>query len=121
MSAPAVSVLMTSFNRERYIGASIKSVLAQTFRDFELIVVDDRSTDRTLEIARAFERKESRVRIVVNDRNLGQFANRNRAAELAAAPSMKYHDSDDLMYPHCLEVMVGMLATEPTAGFGLSI
>src|SRR5262249_33387929 len=121
MTASAVSVLMTSYNREKYIAAAIRSVLAQTFRDFELIVVDDGSTDRSLEIARAFERRDSRIRVAANDRNLGDYPNRNRAAELASAPLMKYHDSDDLMYPHCLEVMVAMLSAQPTAGFGLSI
>lgn len=120
MSVPAVSVLMTSFNREPYIAAAIKSVQAQTRRDFELVIVDDGSTDGTLEIARRFEREDDRIRVVVNERNLGDYPNRNRAAALARAPLMKYHDSDDLLYPHCLEVMVGMLGAEPRAGFGLS-
>jgi glycosyltransferase involved in cell wall biosynthesis len=117
---PAISVLMTSYNRERYIASAIKSVLQQTFRDFELLIVDDGSTDGTLDVARSFADSDARIRVVANERNLGQFPNRNRAAELARAPLMKYHDSDDLMYPHCLEVMVGMLTAEPRAGFGLS-
>jgi hypothetical protein len=58
--------------------------------------------------------------VVLNERNLGQFGNRNRAASLAAGEFLKYHDSDDLMYPHCLAVMVPLLASEPRAGFGLS-
>ena len=120
MNAPAVSVLLTTYNRESYVAAAIESVLCQTFGDFELLIVDDCSTDRTVEIARAYERLDSRVRVVVNERNLGQFRNRNHAAELARAPLLKYHDSDDLMYPHCLSVMVPMLLSEPRAGFGLS-
>jgi hypothetical protein len=120
MSAPpAVSVLMTAFNRERYVAAAIESVLAQTFGDFELIVVDDRSEDRTVEIARGYER-DPRVRVVVNERNLGDYPNRNRAAALARGEFLKYHDSDDLMYLHCLETMVGMLRAAPGAGFGMS-
>jgi hypothetical protein len=120
VTGPTVSVLLTSYNRERYIAASIESVLAQTFTDYELLITDNCSTDRTLDIARSFERRDPRVRVVVNERNLGQFGNRNRAAELARGRFLKYHDSDDLMYPHCLEVMVNMLASEPHAGFGLS-
>ena len=120
MNAPVVSVLLTSYNRERYIASAIQSVLAQTFGDFELLVTDDCSTDGTADIARSFERLDTRVRVVVNERNLGQFGNRNRTAELARAPLLKYHDSDDLMYRHCLEVMVSMLRSEPRAGFGLS-
>ena len=120
MSTPAVSVLTTTYNRESYVASAIESVLAQTYRDFELVIVDDCSTDRTVEIARAYERADARVRVVVNEHNLGDYRNRNRAAELARAPLLKYHDSDDLMYPHCLSVMVPMLLSEPRAGFGLS-
>lgn len=120
MTAPQVSVLLTACNRERYIAASIESVLGQTFRDFELLITDNCSTDGTVEIARSYERLDTRVRVVVNERNLGQFGNRNRAAEVARGSLLKYHDSDDLMYPHCLAVMVPMLLSEPRAGFGLS-
>jgi glycosyltransferase involved in cell wall biosynthesis len=120
MSAPLVSVLLTTYNREPYVASAIESVLSQTFGDFELLIVDDCSTDRTLEIARGYERLDNRVRIVANEGNLGQFRNRNRAAELARGSFLKYHDSDDLMYPHCLAVMVPMLQSEPRAGFGLS-
>ena len=120
MSRPLVSVLVTAYNRETYIAASIESVLAQTFDDFEIIVTDNQSTDGTLEIARQYERLDPRVRVVLNERNLGQFGNRNRAASLAVGEFLKYHDSDDLMYPHCLAVMVPLLAAEPRAGFGLS-
>src|SRR5262249_10669932 len=118
--APIVSVLVTSYNRERYIGASIESVLSQTFGDFELLVTDNCSTDATLEIARGYERIDRRIRVVVNERNLGQFGNRNRAAELARATLLKYHDSDDVMYPHCLGVMVTAMQTVPEAVIGLS-
>jgi len=117
---PLVSVLMTAYNRAPFISSSIESVLAQTFTDFELLIVDDRSTDGTLDIARDYERRDCRIRVVVNERNLGQFGNRNQAASLARGSLLKYHDSDDLMYPHCLAVMVPMLLSEPRAGFGLS-
>lgn len=120
MPVPVVSVLVTAYNREQYLAASIESVLAQTLGDFELIVVDDRSTDDTVGVARRYERLDRRVRVVINERNLGQFANRNHAATLAAAPLLKFHDSDDLMYPHCLSVMVPALRAVPQAGFGLS-
>jgi glycosyltransferase involved in cell wall biosynthesis len=116
---PAVSVLMTAFNRERYVADSIESVLAQTFGDFELVVVDDASRDRTVEIAKRYE-CDPRVRVVVNERNLGDYPNRNRAASLARGELLKYHDSDDVMYEHCLETMAAPLLAEPRAGFALS-
>jgi glycosyltransferase involved in cell wall biosynthesis len=96
------------------------SVLAQTFTDFELLIVDDQSTDGTPDVARELQRQDSRIRVVVNERNLGDYGNRNRAATFARGSFLKYHDSDDLMYPHCLEIMVSMLEAEPRAGFGLS-
>jgi glycosyltransferase involved in cell wall biosynthesis len=120
MDAPLVSVLITSYNRERFIGESIESVLAQTFGDFEVLITDNCSTDGTLDVARSYERVDRRIRVVVNERNLGQFGNRNRAAELARAPLLKYHDSDDLMYPHCLAAMVSPMRAHPDAAIGLS-
>jgi glycosyltransferase involved in cell wall biosynthesis len=114
-----VSVLLTAYNRERYVASAIESVLAQGFTDFELVVVDDASTDATVPVARRYE-DDPRVRVVVNEGNLGQFGNRNRAAALARGEFIKYHDSDDLMYPHCLGTMVGVLAAEPMASFALS-
>jgi hypothetical protein len=112
---------MASYNRARWIGAAIESALAQTFEDFEVLIVDDRSTDGTLEIAREYARRDGRIRVIPNDVNLGQFGNRNRAAGLARGRFLKYHDSDDLMYPHCLDVMLAGLAAAPAAGFALSI
>ena len=117
---PTVSVLLTAYNRESYIASSIESVLSQTYGDFELLITDNCSTDGTFDIAKRYEGLDSRIRVVLNERNLGQFGNRNRSAELARGSLLKYHDSDDLMYPHCLAVMVAMLRSEPAAGFGLS-
>ena len=120
MKAPRVSVLLTTYNRERYIAAAMDSVRAQTFDDFELIISDNCSTDRTVAAAREYEARDPRIRVTVNDRNLGQFGNRNHAASLARADLFKYHDSDDIMYPHCLATMVSMMERCPDAAFGLS-
>jgi len=119
MTTPLVSVLITSYNREKYIAEAIESVLASTFKDFELIIVDDCSKDRTVEIARRYL-SDPRVQIHVNEKNLGQFQNRNRAASLAVGKYLKYLDSDDLIYPHGLEVMVRYMEQFPEAGLGVS-
>jgi len=116
---PKVSVVITAYNRERYIGQAIESVLVQTFTDFELIVVDDGSRDNTVAIARSYA-ADPRVRVHVNERNLGQFPNRNHAATYVRGAFLKFHDSDDILYPHCLEVMVGALDHEPQAAFAVS-
>jgi glycosyltransferase involved in cell wall biosynthesis len=115
---PLVSVLMTAYNREKYIAEAIESVLAQTFTDFELIIVDDCSKDGTVEIARHYTH-DSRVRLHVNEQNLGDYPNRNRAAELAQGRYLKYLDSDDVLYPFGLSAMVQIMAQYPLAALGL--
>ena len=119
MSDPIVSVLITVYNREKYVAAAIESVLAQTFTDYELIIVDDGSQDRSLEIARRYE-GNPRVNVHVNERNLGDYPNRNKAASLARGKYLKYVDADDLMYPQCLELMVQGMESFPGAGLGVS-
>ena len=119
MTVPRVSVLMTAYNRERFIAEAIRSVLASTFTDFELIVVDDQSKDGTVKIARGFASQDSRVRVYVNDMNLGDYGNRNRAASHATGRYLKYVDADDYIYSHGLDVMVRMMDAFPSAGYGL--
>lgn len=119
MAGPLVSVLMTSYNREKYIGAAIESVLASTYKNFELIITDDQSKDATVKIAQKYAAVDSRIKVVVNEKNLGQFKNRNFAASLAKGKYIKYLDSDDLIYPTGLEVLVNMMEQFPDAGYGL--
>ena len=102
------------------IASAIESVLASTYEPFELIIVDDCSLDRTFEIARSLEVKDKRVKVYVNEKNLGDYSNRNKAALFANGKYIKYLDSDDLMYPHCLQVMVHAMEQFPDAGYGLS-
>lgn len=116
---PLVSVLMTAYNREKYIAQAIESVLASTFQDFELIIVDDGSTDATVEIARRYV-SDPRVQVHVNPKNLGDYPNRNHAAEMARGKYLKYVDSDDYLYPHGLAVMMACMEHFPNAGLGLS-
>ena len=118
-SSPAVSVVIPVYNYEKYIKASIQSVLAQSYTDWELIIVDDHSTDTTPEIASSFE-DGKRIRLVANDQNLGQFATHNRGAALAKGKYIKFFHGDDIMYPHCLEMMVTLMEAFPTAGLGIS-
>jgi hypothetical protein len=110
---------MTSYNRSRYIAAAIESVLAQTFADLELIVVDDGSTDDSVAIARSYAARDGRVRVHVNPSNLGDYPNRNHGATLATGEYLRYADSDDIQYPHCLAVLVPMMDAAPDALFAL--
>lgn len=119
MKQPSVSVLTTSYNREKFLPETLDSILASTFQDFEIIISDDGSTDGTVEVARSYAAKDSRIRVYVNEKNLGDYNNRNKAASYATGKYLKYVDSDDLIYEHTLEVMVRYMDRFPEAGFGL--
>ena len=120
MSSPLVSLLMTAYNREKYIGEAIESVLASSYSNFELIIVDDKSEDNTVSIAMKYAEKDSRIKVYVNEINLGDYDNRNRAAFYAKGKYLKYLDADDIIYPWGLGVMVGYMEKFSNAGFGLS-
>lgn len=114
-----VSVLMVTYNQEKYVVTAIESVLASTYRDFELIIVDDRSKDKTFEIAKSYEMKDTRVRVYLNENNFGDYPNRNKAASYAKGKYLKYVDGDDLIYPWGLALLVKMMEQFPEAGWGL--
>lgn len=118
-SAPLVSVLMTAYNREKYITEAIESVIASTYQNWELIIVDDQSKDRTVEIAKKFEAIDKRIKVYINERNLGDYPNRNKAAGYAQGKYLKYVDADDMIYPYGLEQLVFYMEQFPDAGYGL--
>lgn len=113
---PMVSVLMTAYNREKYIAEAIESVLASSYINFELIIVDDCSIDNTVEIAKSYEAKDNRIKVYINEVNLGDYPNRNKAASYVRAGFMTYVDSDDLIFPNCLQKMVEALSNYPNCG-----
>ena len=90
---PLVSVLMTAYNREKYIAEAIESVLASTYSNLELIIVDDCSKDNTLQIATNYQAKDDRIKVYKNEKNLGDYPNRNKAASYAKGKYLKYVDS----------------------------
>src|ERR1700730_17371732 len=98
MAEVFVSLLMTAYNREKYIGQAIESVIASTFQNWELIIVDDGSKDKTVELAREYERSDSRIKVYLNEKNLGDYPNRNQAASYARGKYIKYIDADDSLY-----------------------
>lgn len=118
---PLVSVLMTAYNRERYIADAIQSVLDSTYTNLELIIVDDRSSDRTVEIASDFAKRDSRIRLYVNEINLGDYPNRNEAAVYATGKYLKYLDSDDKIFATSLQVFVEAMELNEDCAFALSL
>ena len=109
--APKVTVFIPAYNREAYIGAAVRSILAQTFTDFELLVIDDGSRDRTAAIVEAFD--DPRVRLERNDGNRGIPYTRNRGLELARGEYLAILDSDDIALPSRLARQVAFLDAAP--------
>lgn len=105
--APLVSVLMATYNGERYIRQSIDSILSQSFADFELIIVDDGSSDNTPDILRSYS--DSRLRVLRNASNVGVVGSRNRAFAASRGRYVVSHDHDDLSRPLRIEKQVAYL------------
>lgn len=109
---PAVSVITPAYNVEPYLAEAIASVLAQTFADLEIVIVDDGSTDATFEIASEYARQDSRVR-VLRQPNGGISTARNQALRIAAGDVFAILDSDDIWHPTYLERQLAVLAEHP--------
>ncbi len=112
MAAPALSVVMGAYNCPRYIGAAIRSILDQTFRDFEFLIIDDGSTDRTPAILRRFAAMDGRIRIITVAHE-GICSMRNRGLVEAAAPLIANMDQDDLSLPHRFAAQIDFLQRHP--------
>jgi glycosyltransferase involved in cell wall biosynthesis len=116
---PLVSVLMTAYNREKFITEAIESVLSSTYKNFELIIVDDCSNDGTVDIVKDFALKDERIRVYRNEENLGDYRNRNKAAGYAKGKYIKYCDSDDKLFDWTLGYCVNIMEKYPNAGMGI--
>ncbi len=114
---PLISVLMPAYNRQQYIAEAIDAVLASTFKDFELIIVDDHSSDDTLSISQDYAVKDRRVQVFSNEENLEQFPNRNKAASMARGSIIFCADSDDTIEPDALEYVVNQFNAHPEINF----
>lgn len=112
--SPRVTVLMPVYNGERFLPDAIDSILAQTFAEFELLVVDDGSTDRSAAIVSSYA--DSRIRLVQNGENLGLIATLNRGLELARGGYVARMDCDDVSLPERLARQVSFMDAHPEIG-----
>jgi glycosyltransferase involved in cell wall biosynthesis len=104
-----VSVVVPSFEGERFIADALTSIVGQTHEELEVVVCDDGSTDGTLDIVEDFARDDHRVRVERGDRRLGPVGNFERSLRIAAGPYVKFLMQDDVLAPHAIERLLGAL------------
>lgn len=112
LATPCVSVIMPVFNGSAYLAQAIDSVLAQTLQDWELIVIDDGSSDTSLSIAQAYS--DPRIRVLKNPHNLGLPLSRNRGVDEARGRYVAFLDSDDIALPLRLQQQIDFLEANPS-------
>lgn len=108
------SAVMPVYNREEFLKETIDSVLNQTFKDFEFIIIDDGSTDRSIEIIKSY--KDPRIKLFINDRNQGTSYSRNRAIDLSLGDYIITIDSDDINLPERFAKQIAYMDSHPNVG-----
>ena len=103
---PLVSIIMPCYNAECYIAQSIESVLAQTYQNWELLITDDGSTDKSVEIISKYSKNDDRINVMVSDEHQGIARTRNMSISRAKGRFVAFLDSDDIWYPEKLEKQV---------------
>lgn len=113
---PLVSVLMPAYNAEKYIGEAIKSILNQTFTDFEFIIIDDCSSDKSWDIIKKYAKADKRIVALRNKHNLGGCMILNKGLSLARGEYIARADHDDWSYPDRLEKQLDFIELHPEVG-----
>lgn len=106
MSQPLVSIIIPVYNSEKWLAACLQSALDQSVADIEVIAVDDGSTDGSLDMLRAFAARDPRLKILVNERNCGQAATRNRGLDVSTGRWLAFLDNDDLLAPDFCKILL---------------
>lgn len=115
MTRPAISVVMSVYNGEKFLAEAVDSVLNQTFTDFEFIIIDDGSTDQTAQILSDYATRDSRIRIISQE-NRGRAESLNRGIELARGDLIARMDADDVCLPHRLQDQLEYMNGRPKLG-----
>jgi glycosyltransferase involved in cell wall biosynthesis len=116
MSEPFVSIVTPVYNTDKYLAECMENVLAQSYRNWEYLIVNNRSTDKSLEIAESYAKKEPRIKIQTNDEFLSMMKNLNHAMRLIS-PESKYCKvvhADDWLFPECVARMVEVAEAHPS-------
>jgi glycosyltransferase involved in cell wall biosynthesis len=110
---------MTAYNREKYIEEAINSVLQNSYKNFELIIIDDNSKDKTVFIVEKYLLVDNRIKLFKNKVNLGDYPNRNKAASYASGDFLMYVDSDDKLLPRTIETIIESVKDDDHFNFAM--
>ncbi len=111
-----ISVVIPAYNAAKYLPDAIESILNQTFQNFEIIVIDDCSTDKTWAVIQELASNDPRIRAYQNDQNLGIAGNRNKGVSLVAGKYLAWQDADDISLPSRLETQFQFMESHPEVG-----
>jgi len=114
--SPKVTVLMSVYNGESYLVQSIDSILKQTFKDIEFIIIDDGSTDKSLSIIKSYMNKDCRIKLIQNEENIGLTRSLNKGLALARGEYIARQDADDISLPDRLNRQVTFMDAHPEIG-----
>lgn len=109
-----ISVITSVYNGEKYIAETIESIIGQTFGDWEYLIFDNASEDRSAEIVASYAEKDARIRLIRNERNLGQYENLRRGLSQAGGEFIAITDADDISYPTRLEKQLAYMEEHPS-------
>lgn len=112
MMPPEISIIMPSFNSEKTIARAIDSIINQTFTNWQLIIIDDNSSDNTSQIIKKYELEDGRISYVINDKNYGSGYSRNCGIKISTGKYLAFLDSDDMWLPHKLNNQYKMMINE---------
>ena len=121
MGRPGLSVLMPNYNHSGYIGEALSAILKQSYKPFEIIIIDDASTDNSIGIIQEFAEHNPSVRLIVNEKNTGVVDNLNRLLEIARGDYVYFAAADDKILPHFFERSMDLLQRYPSAGLCSSL
>lgn len=114
MPKPLITILLPAYNAEKFIRGAVESILAQSYGNFELLIINDGSTDNTVSIVESI--KDPRIRLVHNERNMGLIATLNRGLDRIETPYMARMDADDLSHPRRLQKQLDFMEKNPDIG-----
>lgn len=117
MSCPTLSVLMTNYNHAQYLSKQLHAILAQSYHPKEILIIDDASTDNSVEVIHQFIKLSPNIHLIMNERNMGCLHNADRLLEFSSGDYVFFAAADDLVLPGLFERSMRLLSEFPQAGF----